>query len=192
MKKHAGLLAAVQLMYVLVFCQHDYLQRPTLGICFLFHDFKASSGIRNTSLGSMSPGLAINYLNGFSNHFDFSATLTGSFLDYTLPNGRVLGDGGLLMEGDLSCKAKLLSNKHPVTPFGQLGVGVSKFKQYWGLLLPAGIGVQVNFFEEAYFIVNAQYRLGITNQVTDHFFYSFGLAGTIGGRRKENTVLPSL
>jgi hypothetical protein len=203
MIKNTGLLAAVQLVCMLVFSQREQSQRPALGIYFFFHDFKTVEYIRASSLSQvirnrrfgklndMSPGLAINYFNGLSSHFDFSTTFTGAFLDYTFTDGTAAGQGNLLMEGDVSIKAKLLSNRHHVTPFFQIGTGISKYKGYWGALIPAGIGLQVSFFDEAYLVCNAQYRIAVTPTVSEHFFYSIGLAGIIGRKKNGNgSVLP--
>jgi hypothetical protein len=202
MKKNVGfLLLAILLAYDTVMCQDDHIQRPALGIYFFFHDFTTAADIRTSSLRSvlrnrqfarlkdMSPGLALNYMTGLSAHFDLSALLTGTFLDYFRKDGSLLGEDNLLMEGDASVKAKLFTNRYWITPFLQLGAGISKYKNYWGSFIPAGTGFQVNLFEEAYFLFNAQYRIGVTNTVSDHFFYSIGIAGIVG-RKKTGTVLP--
>jgi hypothetical protein len=202
MKKIPGfLLLAILLAYDTVFCQDDHIQRPALGIYFFFHDFTTAADIRASSLRSvfrngqfgnlkdMSPGLALNYMTGLSEHFDLTTLFTGTYLDYIKEDGTVLGEDNLLMEGDVSVKGKLFSNRYWVTPFLQLGAGISKYKGYWGSFIPAGTGFQINLFEEAYFMFNAQYRIGITNTVSDHFFYSIGIAGILG-RKKTGTVLP--
>jgi len=202
MKKNVGfLLLFILLAYDTVFCQGDHTQRPALGIYFFFHDFTTAADIRASSLrsvfrngqfgrlGDMSPGLAINYINGLSEHFDFTTALTGAYLSYFKKDGTLLGEDNLLLEGDVSVKGKLFSNRYWVTPFVQLGAGISKYKSYWGTFIPAGTGFQVNLFEEAYVMFNAQYRIGVTSTVSDHFFYSLGIAGILG-RKKTSTVLP--
>lgn len=198
MKKIVGFLLGVLPFLAPAFCQDEYIQRPTLGIYFLFNDFKTAANIRATSLREvlrnsqfgklkeMSPGLALNYITGLTKQFDVSGTLTGSFLDYYKPDGSLLGQDNLLLEGDVSVKGKLFSNRYWVSPFLQIGVGVSKFRRYWGAFIPAGAGVQLNLFNEAFFIVNAQYRIGITNTASNHFFYSLGIAGNIGRKRSGN------
>jgi hypothetical protein len=203
MKKNVGFLLAVLPFLAPAFSQDDYIQRPTLGIYFFFNDFKTAANIRATSLREvlrnsqfgklkeMTPGLALNYITGLSKHFDFTSTLTGSFLDYLKPDDSLLGQDNLLLEGDVSLKGKLFSNRYWVSPFLQLGAGFSKFRTYWGTFIPAGTGFQVNLFDEAFFVFNAQYRIAVTNTVSNHFFYSIGIAGNIGGRRKdEKSVLP--
>ena len=203
MKKKVGFLLAILPLLVPAFSQDDYIQRPTLGIYFFFNDFKTAANIRATSLREvlrnsqfgklkeMSPGLALNYITGLTKHFDISGTVSGSFLDYNKPDGSLLGQDNLLLEGDVSLKGKLFSNRYWVSPFLQIGAGFSKFRTYWGALIPAGMGFQVNLFDEAFFIVNAQYRIGVTNTVSDHFFYSLGIAGNIGKRKvKSHSTLP--
>ncbi len=34
--------------------------------------------------------------------------------------------------------------------FCRFGAGISKYKGYWGTYIPAGAGIQINFFDEAY------------------------------------------
>ena len=204
MKKNVGLLLAVLPLLAPAFCQDEHIQRPTLGIFFFFNDFKTAENIRATSfrdvlrnsqfgkLKEMSPGLALNYINGITRHFDLTTTITGSFIDYTKRDGTSLGQDNLLLEGDVSVKGKLFPNRYWVSPFAQLGTGFSKYRAYWGAFIPAGIGFQVNLFDEAFFIFNAQYRVAVTNTVSNHFFYSLGIAGNIGGRKKSvnQSVLP--
>lgn len=205
MKKNVGFLLAVLPFLAPAFSQDDHIQRPTLGIYFFFNDFKTAADIRATSLREvlrnsqfarlkdMSPGLALNYISGLTRHFDFSTTLTGSFLDYYKQDGALLGEDNLLLEGDVSLKGKLFSNRYWVSPFLQLGTGISKFRNYWGAFIPVGAGFQVNLFDEAFFIFNAQYRVAVTSTVSNHFYYSIGIAGNIGrrkGGRSNQSVLP--
>lgn len=204
MKKNVGFLLAVLSLLAPAYSQDDYIQRPTLGIYFFFNDFKSAENIRATSfrealrssqfgkLKDMSPGLALNYISGLTKYFDFTGTLTGSFLDYYKKDGTVLGQDNLLLEGDVSIKGKLFSNRYWVSPFVQIGTGISKYRKYWGAFIPAGTGVQVNFFDEAFFVFNAQYRVAVTETVSNHFYYSVGIAGNIGRKKVANrSVLPN-
>jgi hypothetical protein len=195
MKKIVGFLLAILLGCMSTLCQEGTIQRPTLGIHFFFDDFKTAWYIRSSSLRQvfrnrqfgrlkeMSPGLAINYVNGISKHYDFSATLSGAFLDYIRRDGSSFGEDNLLLEGDAAIRGKLFTNDKWVSPYLQLGAGISTYKGRWGLLMPVGTGLQFNLFQEAFLIINAQYRVGITRSVSNHFFYSIGLAGNIGKRR---------
>ena len=81
----------------------DQRRPPSLGISVFLSDFQSAADIKKNGLGSvirsknltrprrMNPGLALNYLQGLSNHVDFAATLGGSFVDYPIPNQTLLG-----------------------------------------------------------------------------------------------------
>ncbi len=203
MKKISGLVLALTLLHTIAFSQdEDYIQNPTLGVHFIFNDFKSAQAIRSTSLGTalrnkqfgkikdMSPGLAINYIHGLSPHFYFTGMFTGSFLDYPYQDGTNSGKDHLLMEVDASIRGKMFSNKYVVSPYFQVGIGGSKYKGYWGAFIPLGLGLQVNLFDEAFMLINTQYRVPVTQTANYHFMHSIGLAGVIGKRKTTPKAVP--
>jgi hypothetical protein len=178
--------------------EESYIQQPALSIHFLLHDFQTAAKVRNSSLSSvlankefgkvkdMSPGLAISYSEGLSNNFDLSVTLAGSFLDY--PREDAPGSSGsdkFLLEADASIRGKMFSDKYWLTPYIQAGLGASKYKGYYGAFVPLGVGLQLNFFDEAYLLINSQYRVPVTQSASYHFYHSIGLAGNIGRKAKR-------
>lgn len=184
-------------LHEIAFAQDDNeIQNPTLGVHFFFNDFKTAQSIRNTSLSTtlkdkkfgkikdMSPGLAINYIDGLNKTFDFTSTLAGSFLDYIRKDGSSYGKDNFLLEGDVSVRAKMFSNKYAVSPYLQAGVGASMYKGTFGAFIPAGVGIQVNILNEAFLIINSQYRIPVTESANYHFYHSIGLAGVIGKKKK--------
>jgi OmpA-OmpF porin, OOP family len=198
MKKTIGFILSMVLVSTLAVAQDDdAIQKPTFAVHFIMNDFKGAANVRANSLGvvfknrqfgkikDMAPGLAFNYISGLTKTFDFSATLAGSFVDYPIPNKQAFGRDFLLMEADASIRGKLISNKALVNPYLQLGMGISKYKSYVGAFLPVGAGLQVNLFNEAYLIVNAQYRVPITDNTQYHFFYSIGLAGNLSKKKSD-------
>jgi len=198
MKKITGLLVAMVMLTTMVMGQDDDdIQNPTLAVHFFFNDFKSAAAIRANSLGmafknqefgkikDMSPGLALNFIKGLSRYYDFTTTLAGSFVDYPMPNKAAFGRDFLLLEGDVSMRGKLTSNRAVVSPYLQVGMGFSKYKGYYGAFVPIGAGLQVNMFSEAYLLINAQYRVPITETTNYHFWYGIGLAGNIGKKKKE-------
>jgi len=130
----------------------------------------------------MSQALAVSYGKGIAERMDFYATLAGSFLTYPFENGTPSGSDNLLIEIDASARAKLLSDKYWVVPYLQIGAGVSKYKGYYGAFIPAGLGIQISFFGEAYLQINSQYRIAITESASYHFVHSVGLVGNMGRR----------
>jgi len=198
MKKVIGLLTAVLLLQSFAFSQDDDLvQGPTFGVHFFFNDFKTAQALKANSLGivlknhefgkvkDMAPGLALNYTQGISKYFDVSAMLGGSFLDYPMSGKESFGKDFLLLEADISVRGKMMPNSYVVQPYVQVGMGVSKYKSYFGAILPVGVGFQVNIFNEAFLLVNAQYRLPVTETTSAHFWWGIGLAGNIG-KKKSN------
>ena len=186
----------------IAFGQDDDIQNPTLGVHFFFNDFKSAQNIRNTSLGTalrdkkfgkikdMSPGLAINYMEGLNRHFDFTTTLAGSFLDYIRRDGSTFGKDNFLLEGDVSVRGKMFSNKYVVSPYLQAGLGASMYKGTFGAFIPAGVGVQFNILNEAFLVVNSQYRIPVTESANYHFYHSIGLAGVIGKKKRAAAPVP--
>jgi len=198
MKKITGLLMVMVMLTTMVMGQDDdVIQKPTFGVHFFLNDFKSAAAIRANSLGmvlknqefgkvkEMSPGLAVNFIKGLSRNYDFTTTLAGSFVDYPMPNKAAFGRDFLLVEGDVSVRGKLVSNKAIVNPYLQAGFGFSKYKSYYGAFVPLGAGLQVNMFGEAYLLINAQYRVPITETTNYHFWYGIGLAGNIGKKKKD-------
>ncbi|MDQ2718715.1 MAG: OmpA family protein [Bacteroidota bacterium] len=173
----------------------DYKKGQTLGFNFFFNDFTAASEIRSNGLVSvlknhdllrssnMNPGLAINYMSGLSNHVDFIATLGGSFVDY--PNKNIVASGGnnFLSEITAAVNLKLLTDHYWVTPFIDLGVGASNYKKYFGAFVPIGLGLQVNIADEAYLLINSQYRIPVTENASYHFYHSIGISGNISTKK---------
>lgn len=179
---------------------NDYKKRPALGIHFFGNDFETPAKIRSTSvstvlkdkqwakLGDHNFGFGLNYMKGLTNHLDFSTTLGVSFLDYPIRDKAPVGDGALF-EWDAMVHAKMLSDKYWVSPYLSAGLGASKFQGYYGAILPMGVGLQVNFFDEAFLLINSQYRMRVTNTTENHFYHSIGFAGNIG-KPKEVKVIP--
>ncbi|RYG44949.1 MAG: hypothetical protein EOO01_18600 [Chitinophagaceae bacterium] len=177
----------------------SYIQDPTLSVFFAFNDFKSAANVRASSLSTairkrqfgkiseMSPGLGLNYIEGLHKHFDVSVSLTGSFLDYPFEKKPALNKDNFLVEGDVSLRGKMFSNKSIFSPYLQLGAGASFYAGYYAAYIPAGAGIQLSFFDEAYLLVNAQYRIPVTALSSYHFYYSIGLAGKIG-KKKQNRV----
>lgn len=203
MKKILFQLLTLLSLHSIAFSQDDdYIQDPTLGVHFFFDDFKTAQAIRNTTLSTvlrnkqfgkikdMSPGLAINYIQGITKSFDFTTTLAGSFLDYLRKDGTTFGKDHLLLEGDVSVRGKMFPNKYVVSPYIQAGIGGSVYKGNWGAFVPLGLGLQVNMFDEAFLLINSQYRIPVTENVNYHFFHSVGLAGVIAKRKTAPKVLP--
>lgn len=205
MQKIFGAWLACMLFSVLTYGQAatettDYTRNATIGVHFFLNDFKTASAIRSSSLSTvldkkqfgkvkeMAPGLAIMYMKGINNHLDYAVTASGSFVDYNLQNSTEgQGSDKFLLEVDASVTGKMVSDKYWLIPTVNLGVGASKYGSYFGAFIPAGLGLQINFFDEAYFLINTQYRIPITETSNYHFYHSIGIAGTINKKNADAT-----
>jgi len=198
MMNFTRILLALLFLQMSAFAQERaHTQDPALSINFFLVDFETATKIRSSTLSSvlnnkqfgkikeMSPGLAVAYSNGLSSHFDFSTTLAGSFLNDPRTNASSSGGDNLLLEADASIRGKMFSNNYWFTPYVQLGVGASKYKGYYGAFVPIGVGLQLNLFDEAFLLVNSQYRIPVTESANYHFYHSIGLAGNIGKRKSK-------
>jgi outer membrane protein OmpA-like peptidoglycan-associated protein len=180
-----------------VFAQkQDYRKRSTVGVSFFLNDFQTAADIKKNGLGSviraenifkfnrMELGIAFNYLKGLSNHVDFAGTLGASLLDYPIPNQPAVGSRNLLMEATGSLNLKLLSDHYFLVPFASVGLGASKYQSSYAAFLPLGIGLQVNFIDEGFLILNSQYRVPVTDKAASHLYHSITFAASIGEKRQ--------
>ena len=185
------------LLVVSVFAQkEDYRKRSTLGVSFFLNDFKSAAEIKKNGLGSviraknlfrttrMDPGMAVSYLKGLSNHVDFAGSLDGSFVSYPIPNQVASSKKDFLLDATAGLNIKLLSDKYWVVPFADFGVGVSKYLSTYAAFVPIGVGLQINLFDEAFIIINSQYRIAVTDKAATYLYHSIGIAGNIGKDRK--------
>jgi OOP family OmpA-OmpF porin len=196
MKKLFFLLISFGILATTFGQKQDYTKTRALGVSFFLNDFNAASEIRTNGLvntlknkeffntSGMNPGLAINYLSGLSNHLDFIGTFGGSFVNYPNANITSTGASDLLMEATAAVNLKLLTDRYWVTPFIDLGVGASNYKKYFGAFLPVGLGLQINVADEAFLLINSQYRIPVTENASYHFYHSIGIAASIE-KKKE-------
>ena len=168
--------------------QTDYKKSPTLGIHFVANDFETAATLRSSSLSQvikdgdwkkisqMSTGFGISYLQGFNEHVDFSASLSGVFVDYPLPNRPLARNEKLLLEAAATANVKLLTDKYWFNPFLTIGVGAAKYSGYYSAFVPAGVGIQLKVVPNTFLLLNSQYRIPVTENAAYHFFHSIGFA----------------
>lgn len=202
MKKFLAVLLAFYIFVPASFGQSDEIRPAAIGVSFFLNDFATANRIRSTSLqrvlrdkqwaktSEMSPGIAVSYFKGVGKHVDFAGTLAGSFLRYPLAN-RTFSSDRFLLEGDASVNLKMVSEKYWVQPYLIAGIGGSMYGgKYFGAFLPTGLGLKVNFFDDAQLFLTSQYRIPVTKEITNyHFFYQLGVAGRIG-KKKEPELKP--
>lgn len=202
MKKILFALFALYLLIPASYGQDDEIRPKALGISFFMNDFVTPSRIRSTSLSAvlsnkqmakfkeMSPGLAIHYFKGIRKHMDFAASLGGSYVRYPMPNKTFPSDN-LLLEANATVNLKMVSEKFWVQPYIIAGVGAHKYRSYYGAFMPLGLGVKVNFFDEAHFFVTSTYRVPVTIETANyHLQHNIGVAGRIGKKKEPKIIEP--
>lgn len=171
--------------------QKTFTKTPAIGLHAAFIDFTGADSLR--AFGRYSkPSLALSYQNSFSRKWDYSVTVSGSFLDFSDRQNKSLGNGKehLLLQADLSVRRHLLAPGHLLRPYMQAGAGISSFKNYWGVFIPAGAGCEVGILTDVFALLNVQYRLPVTTTQHRHFYYSIGLAGVIGRKKIIKAAAP--
>ncbi len=203
MKKILSAIIALYLLLPAVHAQKgEYTRQPAIGISFFLNDFVTPERIRTTSLSKvladktfakmrqMSPGLSISYFKGLSNHVDFAGNISGSFVNYPMP-GRTFSNDNFLMEVGGQVNLKMTTEQYWVQPYIIAGVAAHKYRSYYGATLPLGLGVKVNFFDEAHLFITSTYRVPVITETSNyHFQHSIGIAGAIGKKKEVKVIEP--
>ena len=201
MKKILSVFFAVYLIIPVSYGQKEnYIRPKAIGVSFFLNDFVTPNRIRSTSLSSvindkkfarmreMSPGLALHYFQGVSNHVDFNASIGGSFVNYPMPN-KIFFNDNFLLEGSATVNLKMTTEKYWVQPYLIAGIGGHKYKYFYGAFLPVGLGMKVNFWDEVHLFVTSTYRVPITLETSNyHLQHSIGIAGAL--KKKAPKVIP--
>lgn len=173
----------------------NYTKGKAVGFSFFLNDFHAASVLRDQGVVEMfknknffngknlSPGIALNYYQGLSNHLDFVGTLGASFPDYPNENITSTGSSKLLSELTGAINFKLLSDHYVVSPYVDLGVGLSTYGKNFGAFIPTGVGVQFNLNDITFIHLNSQYRIPVTEKASYHFYHSIGISETISRKK---------
>ncbi|MDQ6756576.1 MAG: hypothetical protein M3004_06540 [Bacteroidota bacterium] len=175
----------------------DVRKGPMLGVSFFLNDFQTAADIKRNGLSNvfisknlfksarLNPGFAISYLQGIFNHADFSATLGGSFVNYTTASMPTTTQNKFLLEASSNFNLKLVNDDHWVIPFADFGIGISKYNLHYAAFIPTGIGFQINLFDEAFIVLNSQYRFAVTEFAAPHLYHSFGIYSNIGKKKAD-------
>ena len=203
MKKNVFLILAI-FAGLSAFAQSEYKKRPSLALHFSLIDYKTAADVRTKSLETvinekqyykvkrMDPAISISYLQGFSNHIDIAATLTGGFLKHPVSDAvrNPSGSDRFLLELAATANLKLLTDNYFFTPFLTVGIGASQWAGYYSAFTPVGVGLQFKVTDGTFLLLNSQYRIPVTENGAYHFYHSLGFAGAITDKKKQVLVLP--
>ncbi|HUC79903.1 MAG TPA: hypothetical protein VMR70_03270 [Flavisolibacter sp.] len=191
MKKIVATLFSLTIFLVNLSAQTDRpVRRQSIGFSAIINDFATAQRIRSSSLSSVlkdkqfaksegfAYGFAVNYIKGLTPHIDLAATAGATFSTSPGFAGREKTREKALLELDASGHFKMFPEKTTFNPYLIAGVGVSKYTNVYGAILPLGGGVKLNIFDEAELHTQFQYRIPITPEANNyHFQFSFGISG---------------
>lgn len=184
----------------------SYKKAPSLGVNFFLQDFKTPAIINNSSISGallnnswakvkeMSSGLSAQYMNGITDHIDFTTTLGGTFVNYpfrSISGMTALGTNKLLLEFDAGVNIKLLTDKYFLVPYLNAGVGASMYGgSYFAAYMPFGGGLQMNLGEGAFIHTQMNYRSQVSSFATNHLNYSIGFSTALKEKKAPVVVAP--
>jgi hypothetical protein len=171
----------------------SYKKIRQLGIQFTAHDFETPADLNSKGMSFVlsdnqwsnfdrkKVGMAITYTKPLNENLDFNARMGMSNVEYTLSNKPYASSNGssTFFELDANLFMKLLTDDHIVSPFLSIGAGGSAWKGYYAAYIPAGVGLQVNLFDETFFIVQSQYRIPVTGNSANNLFFSIGVSAVL-------------
>jgi outer membrane protein OmpA-like peptidoglycan-associated protein len=177
------------------------IKPSTLIFHVFYNDFPTAQLIRTTSLNNalnsgqwkrladMQMGLGLSYMKGLNRRLDALGTMDASYADYLFKDGTSNGSSKFLLDAGLGLNVRLLNGNPIFNPFLSGGFGASLYSGKTGFYVPAGVGLQANLFNQAFVLLNLQYRKGINGLVNDHFHYNIGIGFSLS-HKKTHSALP--
>jgi OmpA-OmpF porin, OOP family len=184
-------LLTTSLLFQLLHILQASSQSPKFIHPSLFQIHFSLSDYRQKAFGeinNMSGGLGGSYIRGIGNHLDWQVALNATFTDSATKNQLIIKDKNLHLSADASLRARMFSKPGIIQPYLMAGFGFGKYKDYYDIYIPAGAGLQISLFKDAYLLSNVQYRQSLANTINSHFIYTIGIAGTIGKRKEVSNT----
>ncbi len=177
-------LTIVVALTVLMSTAYSQKKGQLFGLHFNLSDFNSPASIETPSTGkgysavrNMNKGLSVSYWRGITSKIDLSVKANAVFRDYSAIYQGVTGKSGIGVELEPSLNIRPFSEGAKLTPFLTAGAGIGVYNDKVGGFIPAGGGLQVNFDNITYLMIQAQYKFTLTPKVLgDNLFYSFGIA----------------
>lgn len=201
MKHLAFVLAAVILLCGASSAQQIKTQKPALlSFNISFSDYNTPALIRDSSFskalngtdwlnpGKKSFGIGVSLWKQLTPKIDFSASLNGTFSNFPMlfVNGDSIGQAGFTPQLDALIHLNALKTTATVNPFITVGAGAGMFQGDFAAYAPVGVGLKFRFNEGAFLIAQTQYRLALTDAITNNYlFYSIGFAQTIRKHKRQ-------
>jgi OOP family OmpA-OmpF porin len=174
-------------------------KKPTLfGLHINAVDFKTPAIMKDrnsprdyTGLRDMDYGLSASYWKGLTPTIDLGGKFNVMMHDYAGDRKEATTKTEMGLELEPTLNFRPYSDKEAVAPYLTLGVGAGVYTGKVGAYVPAGVGVQFNFNNVTYLMVQAQYRFTLTSDVLkNNLMYSIGFAQNFGPEKVKPVVVP--
>ncbi len=173
--------------------QINIIKDPALSISFTMTDFKSADNIKSGGLSKLfdfelmhvKGGLSVGYITGIHRYIDLLVSANGCFVDSPVRRFNATGKNNLLIDVTSALYFKLFTDKKLMLPFLTAGLGISNYKSFYGIHFPAGAGLQLNYKDDVYLLIQSIYSFGITNRSRDYLRHSIGIAGNIKRRKQK-------
>ncbi len=133
-------------------------------------------------------GFSAMFWKGLSKKFDISARYNGIFSNkinntFFSPNKNRMSS-----EIEIAVHAKALRDRNPINLFLTVGAGIANYRDNkWARYEIGGAGLQINIKSELYFLVQANYRYSLDENLVPHnMFYSFGVTRSVYSKKKQS------
>ncbi len=202
MKQKLALVLSFMVFAVGAFAQMDNNSAATkkgklVGIHFNALDFKTPQSWKNnssprfaTKLKEMDFGLSLSYWKGLTSKIDFALKLNGNLHDYAADRNVSTTKTEVGLELEPTINIRPFKDNNIFAPFLSAGIGGGYYTGEFGLYVPAGVGLQLNFSSVTYLLLQATYKWSLSeDDLKDHLVYSFGILQNIAPA-KPAVVLP--
>jgi outer membrane protein OmpA-like peptidoglycan-associated protein len=147
-----------------------------------------------TPVRAMSPGIAVQYYKGVSDHVDFMGSLSGSSVKYPFSAASGVlppGNNKFLLEAAANLHLKLLTDQYFLVPYFSIGAGASMYAgTYFATYIPTGVGFQFNLGQETFLHTEFLYNAKVSSLSVSHLTYSIGIGSPINEKKAAPVVVP--
>ncbi len=146
--------------------------------------WKDNSGPRTlATLKEQDLGFSISAWKQIADHIDLSARLGMMFHNYSAidRNENVTNYNKVGVEIEPTANLKIFPDASKFNAYISAGLGIGSYSGKMGAYVPVGVGLQANFSNTVYFMLQTNYRKSFDDgTMRNSITHSFGIAQTLG------------